>query len=150
MRLLVTMFLAVLVAGCSYEYEVTALVIDGHLAFDADPRSGIFSDDCVREISIVRDDDSEVAAEHGDDESRTGYGTVWFQIIEHVDGCANTFPIVYGEAFKGRFDSNWPPVRSKPLQRGVVYNVWTTTGSTGYGAGRFTIDAEGRIVNLAR
>jgi hypothetical protein len=41
-----------------------------------------------------------------------------------------------------------PTAVAKPLQRGVIYQISTTTGATGYGGGRFVIQSDGRVVNM--
>jgi hypothetical protein len=64
------------------------------------------------------------------------------------DDCANKFPVAYGMSFKGRHQQEWPPIKAERLRRGVVYEVGTTTGATGYGAGRFIINSDGRVENL--
>lgn len=135
-------------AGCSYYYEVSALLFDGPFAFAADPWRNPLARDCVGQFSVERDDGQPITADEADDETRTGYGTVWFQIIRHEDACANVFPIRYAEAFAGRFDARWRPARAKPLELGVNYTLLTTTGATGHGGGRFVIGADGSIKNL--
>jgi len=131
-------------SGCSYSYDVQAKVSDGRLVFDANPQWGA---DCVRRVEVRSDDGSA--------------GTVWDQSISPDDGCENKFPLAYGVPLRGEphvYDSGGvpdamagtpaPSVAAKKLRTGVIYTVSTTTGTTGYGCGRFRIGSDGRVENL--
>jgi hypothetical protein len=115
--------------GCSYTYRVVATVRDGRIVFEGDPKSSPPS--CVRtiEVSAVGERD-----------------LVWRESVDYDDACANKFPIAYGVSFKGRRQPEWPTIRAKPLRRGITYEVFTTSGATGYGGGRFSIRYDGRVV----
>jgi hypothetical protein len=93
--------------------------------------------------------DAKTQPEAGDDASRVGYGTYWFESVDYDDACANRFPLIYGASLNGRHQQDGI-VKATALRREVVYDVSTTTGATGYGSGRFTIHADGHIENLAQ
>lgn len=124
--------LATTLGGCSYEYELLGVVRDGRIVFVIDPKS-TSAPTCLRRI--------EVSAEG----ERT---SIWRDSVDYDDDCANKFPIPFGSKLKGRHQPEWPTIESKPLERGVIYEVLTTTGATGYGSGRFLINASGQVVNL--
>lgn len=116
-------------SGCSYIYGVQAKMSGGRVVFEADPQWG---KDCVRK-TVVRAGDSR------------GSAVVWDQSVSYEDECANTFPVRYGDAFKGRSERAAKP---QPLRTGVVYTVETTTGATGYGCGRFRLLDDRRVEDL--
>lgn len=131
-RLAILAPLAMLLGGCSYSYDVIAVVRDGRIVFVVDPKSSS-SPSCLRRIEVSAVDERE---------------SVWRESVDYDDDCANKFPIPYGESFKGRHQPEWPAIKASPLRRGVVYEVGTTTGATGYGGGRFIINSDGRVKNL--
>lgn len=131
--------------GCLYSYDVKANVSDRQLAFEANPQWGA---DCVRGV--------QVRSEEG------GAGTVWEQSIAYYDGCENKFPIAYGVPLRGHphvyvsggvpdavVGTPAPSIAAKKLRAGVTYTVSTTTGATGNGCGRFRIESDGQVENLA-
>jgi hypothetical protein len=131
-------------SGCSYAYDVQARVVDGRLMFDANPQWGA---DCVNEIEVRAEDKDEGA-------------TLWEQSASYA-GCEKRFPLAYDELLKGSvFEYNTSgalnerartlaiAVAPKPMRAGVVYRVLTTTGSTGYGCGRFRISPDRKVQNL--
>jgi len=135
-------------SGCSYSYDVQANLSGGHLTFDANPQWGA---DCVREVEVSWDGGAASAQTE----------VVWDQEISYADGCKNKFPIVYGARLKGQlygYDSEGaidPTIGSpaslvaaKMLQVGVIYTVHTVTGATGYGCGRFRLQADNVVQNL--
>ena len=143
LRFAAPVLLSLLLSGCSYAYDVKTKVVDGRLTFDADPQWG---SDCIRQVTI---------------EAETGE-TVWQQSISHEDGCANTFPIIYGISLQGEqliVEANnlipenvrgqaAPIVAPKPLQLNTTYLISTTTGSTGYGCGRFRLLEDRKVESL--
>ena len=121
-------------SGCSYSYDVIAMSRDGHIVFVVDPKSRQ-QPDCVRRIAVFAENERE---------------PVWRESTSYDDDCANTFPVSYGLRLKGRHqEDSIPEMKAKTLQTGIVYEVSTTTGATGYGGGRFVIHADGRIENLS-
>ena len=153
-------------SGCSYSYDILAVVIGGRLAFMVDPRSER-SPDCLNAIEVQTDEEANATPEPGDDFTRVAYGTYWYQRASYK--CKTPFPIFYGSALKGGppEDSgvveNLPAsedetgmlarpdfVKPKPLRVGVVYRISTTTGSTGYGGGAFRIRPNRTVENLPR
>jgi hypothetical protein len=134
-----------MISGCSYSYEIKTSVSGGQVVFSANPQWGA---DCVRHVFV-----GEVTSEGIEDE-----GVMWDRSISHEDACENTFPIVYGEPLKGRphvyqtAGEKAQLARSigpKPLSTGVLYEVHTTTGATGYGCGRFQIDSNGQVQSFS-
>lgn len=137
---------AFLLSGCSYAYTVLATVIDGHLAFVADPKTN--ARDCLNQIEVLADGPARAIAAPGDDAVRIGYGTFWFERTSY--NCLNKWPIRYGVPLRGG-----PPegerlekVAAKPLRIGVVYRISTTSGSMGYGSGAFVIRRDRRVENV--
>ncbi len=133
-------------SGCSFVYDLLAVARDGKLAFivsSASPRHP----SCVRTVQIIAEDGVKAKTQPYDDVARVDYGTFWFESVDHDRDCANEFPLTYGKALVGR-STKERHVAAKPLIPGVVYKIETTTGVNGYGAGRFRIEASGRIENL--
>ena len=130
-RTVALILLTMSLGGCSYGYELEAVLLNGQVAFIVDPNSRSIPS-CFRhiEVSVVG-----------------GRNSQWRDSVDYEDACANKFPITYGARLKGRPQTDWPTIYAKPLQRGVFYEVITTTGATGYGGGRFSLDESGRITN---
>jgi hypothetical protein len=118
--------------GCSYEYDLLAIVRDGQIVFIVDPKSPSVPS-CLRRIEVS---------------AKGGRSSVWRDSVDYTDAFANKFPIPFGANFNGRHQPEWPTIDAKPLQQGVVYEVTATTGATGYGIGHFSIDESGHIVNM--
>lgn len=141
-------FLAVALGSCSYAYDVKAVVVGGRLAFVVDPKSR-HDASCLNAIDVIASGGARATAVPGDDVSRVRYGTFWHERLDSA--CADEFPIFYGQAFKGERSSlgqRIEVVAAKPLKIGVVYEVTTTTGATGYGSGAFKILSDRTVVNL--
>ena len=132
-----------LLSGCTYSYDVGVTVVGGQVTFDADPQWGA---DCIRRVAVTA-----FSAE-----------IVWRESISHEDACANTFPVVYDVPLEGERLIN-PSNRSddevaggplpdpgppEPLQTDTIYQVHTTTGSTGYGCGRFRLSNNRKVETL--
>ena len=131
-----------LLSGCTYSYDVGVTVVGGQVTFDADPQRGA---DCIRRVTVT--------AFSGE--------IVWRQSISHEDACAKTFPVVYGVPLEGvrltdpsnRFrdevagGQSPDPGPREPLQTDMIYRVHTTTGSTGYGWGRFRLSKDRKVEN---
>lgn len=73
---------------------------------------------------------------------------MWLESVSHDDKCANKFPLPYGVTLKGQHQQDSELIGAKPLRRGTVYEISTTSGATGYGGGRFAVRADGSIENL--
>lgn len=146
-RAAIIMLLALALTGCSYDYRVLAVERDGQLTFIVDP-AGNRHPSCLRLVEVTADRTNSAKPDAGDDTSRVGYGTFWFESVSHEDGCANTFPLIYGVKLRGRHQTEIGVVKAKPLLRNVVYEVSTTTGATGYGSGRFVVHTDGKVENI--
>ena len=134
--------------SCSYTYDLKAMVIGGRLAFVVDPKSPRDAS-CLNEISVIASGEEKAKAAPGDDVSRVGYGTFWYERLgyDRADG----FPILYGQRFKGKrapLGQVIEVVAAKPLRVGIVYEVTTTTGAGGYGGGAFKILPDRTVLNV--
>ncbi len=139
---------ALALGSCSYVYDVKAGVIGGRLAFIVDPKSRNDAS-CFNQIDVIASGDARAKAVPGDDVSRVGHGTFWHQRLDH--DCIDEFPIFYGQSLKGKpspLGQKIETVAAKPLKIGVVYEVTTTTGATGYGGGAFKILPNRTVVNV--
>ena len=147
-RFVALLLLAATLTSCAYKYQLLAVSQGGRLAFIVSPKSD-HRPSCLRYVEVLADDGAKAKTEPepGDDKSRVGYGTYWFESVDYDDACANRFPILYGTNLSGRHQQ-YGSVKAKALRREVVYVVSTTTGATGYGGGRFVIHANGHIENL--
>lgn len=133
--------------GCSYGYDILAVARDGRLIFIVDPNSPR-EPSCFRSVEVVARDGAKAQPEAGDDLGRIGYGTFWSERVSFDDDCANTFPLTYGTTLQGQHETDGGMVKPKPLVRGTVYEISTTTGATGYGRGQFVVHVDGRIENV--
>ena len=132
----------------------------GRLAFIVDPSSSS-EPKCMNGITVSTDkgETATAKAASGDDEQLVANGVFWWKSLEA--DCENRFPIIYGQTLKGQrlvYDGKVrgaaPGERSsiveaKPLHVGVVYEVTTTSGATGYGSGWFRIMPDRRVENWA-
>ncbi len=147
LRLLLPL-LSIAVASCSYGYDVRAVVIGGRLAFVVDPKSR-HDASCINAIDVIASGGVAARAAPGDDASRVRYGTFWHERLDY--DCLDEFPVFYGQQFKGArrpLGQAIENVAAKPLKIGVVYEVTTTTGATGYGNGAFKILPDRTVVNV--
>lgn len=153
-RTLPALLACIALNGCSYLYDVVAIVEDGVVQFTA--RRGaieevFFGRRCVREVWVTAASGPVPRASPGDDEDMlTRHRTYWSESVEHTDHCANRFPVTYGAPLVGEPMRDWPigRVSPKPLLPDVEYSVSTGTGATGMGHGRFILRRDGRIENL--
>jgi hypothetical protein len=141
MRLLQLPALALTLAlsGCSYIYDIKVVAIGGRVAFIVDTRSR-HGADCITQIDVIAKDGTRAKPSPGDNIERVGYGTFWHQRFDTE--CVDEFPIIYGQALRGKPDplhEGADAVSAKPLRIGVIYEVSTTTGATGYGGGAFRV-----------
>jgi hypothetical protein len=136
--------------GCSYTYELRAVVIDGHIAFIVDPNSDR-QPDCIRSIYVETDEGVTAKPAMGDDAGLVEHGAFWWKDTA-VTECPNPFPIRYGQHLEGRpfayQNRVTAGVEAKPLVIGVIYDVTTTSSGSGYGGCRFRIRADRTIENL--
>lgn len=140
--------LAVSLSSCSHAYDLKAVVIEGRLAFVVDPASR-HDASCINQIDVIASGGVRAKPAPGDDVSRMSYGTVWHQRLDH--DCIDAFPIFYGQRLKGKPSPSKQAisiVSAKPLKIGVVYEVTTTTGATGYGGGAFKILPDHTVINV--
>jgi len=149
---------ALALGSCSYSYKLLAVVMGGRLAFIVDPSSSS-EPECMNGITVSTDkgETATARAAPGDDEQLVANGVFWWKSLEA--DCENRFPIIYGQTLKGQrlvYDGKVPgaapgemssAVEAKPLHVGVVYEVTTTSGATGYGAGWFRITPDRRVEN---
>jgi len=133
-------------SGCSYSFDVRAVMIDGRLAFVAEgPSSGQAK--CVTSVRVLPQD-YEPGREGEPTEAWAQRAYAW---SDHGDyDCDDHFPIFYGAPLKGTDESGLPDVAAKPLRVGTIYEVSAVAGATGYGAGRFTLLPDGSVENLGR
>lgn len=146
MRVLSTFALICLLAltGCSYSFDVRAVMIDGRLAFVPAPQSR--KAECISRVMV---------REEGPPAAQTF--EAWMQSDLWVDqggyDCTDRFPLFYGEALKGNDVGRSTPSREvapKALRVGTIYEVMIVSGATGYGGGRFRLLPGGRVENLGR
>ncbi|HEX6866917.1 MAG TPA: hypothetical protein VF122_06775, partial [Caulobacteraceae bacterium] len=123
--------------SCSYPYALRATVLDGRIAIIVDPSSQR-RPQCFESIQVMVDLLSPDLDARGD--------TYWRQVAA-TGSCSNLFPALYGAPMKDVLPDS-SQVAAKPLRLGVIYHVGTTSGGSGYGAGRFTITSDRRIQNL--
>lgn len=75
-------------------------------------------------------------------------GFAWWNAVGYE--CATRFPITYGVPLVGEPRSELADleVAARPLKPGTIYRVNATSGSTGYGEGRFRLTASGGVENV--
>jgi len=142
------------ISGCSYVYDVVAVVHDGVVQF-TDKRSWfeqfVFGGRCVREVWVTARSGPVPTIAAGDNaDIITRHRTYWSEAVAYEDACANRMPLTYGAALSGRPQRDNPlvPVSPKALLPDIIYDVSTTTGATGYGRGRFVVRRDGHLENL--
>lgn len=131
-------------AGCSYRYDVEAVMIDGRLAFVPNAASRGRAK-CVSHVMVMPVQETRRADGESDAEwERRIYA--WNDYAGY--DCDDRFPIFYGQPLKGEGGPDRPDVASQPLRPGVVYEVLISAAATGYGGGRFRLSADGAVENL--
>jgi hypothetical protein len=146
-RIALVLLMCAALSGCTWGYDVTAVLRNGVLHFAAS--RPVWDDGCVREIEVVARSGPNAAASPGDDELRISHGTYWYASVDDDDDCANRFPIAYGTTLQGEALLNAPYGRVSPNQLPPgEYYVFTKTGGSGNGIGRFILHANGRVENL--
>ena len=159
LRVIGIALVAVALGSCSYSYELLAVVMGGRLAFVVDSSSSK-EPECMNGITVSTDNGETATAKAapGDNEKLVANGVFWWTSLEPK--CENPFPVFYGQKLKGRrliYDEDSivaqsrgeasSLVEAKPLHVGVVYEVSTTSGATGYGAGWFRVTPDRRVEN---
>ncbi len=130
-----TLLGALVLGSCSSAYDIRAVSIDGHLAFEPLETDVWGNPDCVKWI--------EVTAIDGPLE---GDGRIVWTRGRSNGPCELDFPIAYG----GHADDD-PSATSygpKPLVRGLTYEVVALSPGSAYGGGRFRMTEEGEVENL--
>ncbi len=141
-RLAATAAAALLLAGCSYHYDVRAVSVGGRLAFVSADEDY----DCAVSIHVgvdARGSAPRAVPAPGDDRQLVvNGGAYWWTGIRRGD-CAMDFPIRYGADGPAATTL----VAAKILRADVPYAV-NTWGEGAYGSGCFRIAADRRIENL--
>ena len=126
--------------GCSYSYDVHAVMIDGRLAF-------VSADDdftCAANISITTDEAARRTPAEGDNNSLIqNAGAFWWTNAPAIDWLM-PFPVIYGTVPAGMRQH----VAPKPLQIGTIYSVSTVGPGGGIGHGCFRLEASNTVRNL--
>ena len=131
-KIVAVMLLGASLTGCSYSYDLIAEVRNGQVIINVDPAS-TQRPKCLRQIEVSAEDERTAS---------------WQESVSYDDDCANRFPLPYGRRLRGTHQLNRSQVAAQPLRRETIYEVMATTGSTGYGGGRFIIHANGKVENL--
>ena len=120
-------------SDCSYVYEIVAKgTVDAPVFALA--QSWSQRPQCLRQVE-VRD----IGAN----------AVVWHEHVDYDSDCPARFPLRYGTRLEGKpIDTDlW--VEAMPLASGVIYEVTTVSEGSGYGATRFRIDTQGKVVDLS-
>ena len=129
-------------AGCSNEYTLRAVVVEGRLAFVPGP-SWFGEPECIDRISVTADEWEPVATPSPeDDESLVLLVRDYWNASSGEGQCENRFPILYGARLEG---SQRVRVAAKPLRTGSVYAVRASHGDSSSGVGWFKILPNGRV-----
>ncbi|MBC2665238.1 hypothetical protein H7F51_06885 [Novosphingobium flavum] len=152
LRILCSIVAALSVGGCSYVYDVVAVIVDGRLAFIVDPKSQSGAD-CIRSIHVSTGESARATPVPSDDRQLVANGAFWWKDTA-VDECLNPFPVFYGAPLKGKpfvyKDGLHGGVEPKPLLTGVIYDVDMSGSGSGYGGGRFRILPNNRVENIPK
>ncbi len=77
-RFCVVVMVACALTGCSYSYDLKAIVLNGRLAFVVDPESRSKAD-CIRSINVSSDDDTSAVASKNNDRNLVDNGVFWWK-----------------------------------------------------------------------
>ena len=134
-------------SGCSYGFDVSAVLMDGQVTFVVD-RGARSRPKCVSSIQVRAEQLRGLEGETVEEWAQRAYA--WRD--EGGYECEDRFPVVYGRALKGVYDGGpiLGDVAAKPLRVGTIYEVTVHSGATGYGAGRFRLLPDGRVEYLGR
>lgn len=133
-------------SGCSYGFDVRAVMIEGRLAFVADGATRGQAK-CVSHIQVLPEDYP--AGRDGESTEAWAERAYAWNDYGGYD-CDDRFPIFYGAPLKGQDEARWRDVVAKPLRVGVTYDVSAVAGATGYGGGQFRLLPDGGVENLRR
>lgn len=121
--------------GCSYHYDLRAVIIDGRLAFTTDTHWLSGQPTCLREIEVFA--------------YTPDYDVRW-RAPGTYETCVQDFPVFYGQPVKGVRPDAPDTVKAKALKRGVIYHVNSTSSGGGSGTGLFRLTSDGQVENLER
>jgi hypothetical protein len=131
--------------GCSFRFDVQAVMIDGRLAFVPGGRSS--KPECISQV-VVRDEAAPTAESYA---AWMEAAYVWVDLGGYQ--CTDRFPLFYGEPLKGEDPDrtgDFREVSPKALRVGAIYEVMVIAGGSGSGGGRFRLLPDGRVENLGR
>ena len=138
-----------MLGGCSYSYDILAKMIDGRLTFVVSPYSFRKPASCLTRVMVAQDPQSDGQTGPNGEGEVAHEGIVWWDEVGRE--CSTRFPVTYGVGLVGSPRSPEEEARqieAKPLTPGIIYEVHITSGSTGYGVGRFRLGASGGVENL--
>lgn len=147
------LILASMLSGCSSQYDLRAISVDGEVAFVPEDEDfwGNPSPDCFYSIYVSIVDGPPATPEAGDSVGMVENGVYWHR-SNAVTSCDNPFPITYGAELQGppfREDGQ-DEVEAKPLLPGFTYEVTAASNGSEYGGGMFRLAEDGSVENLPR
>ena len=98
-KIALAIFLASLLGGCSYSYDLIAVVRNGQIIIDVDPSSS-HHPSCLRRIEVSAEGSREAA---------------WLESVSYDDDCANRFPLPYGSRLRGQHQPESGEVGLSPI-----------------------------------
>ncbi len=123
-----------MLGGCSSVYDIRAVLIDGHIAFEP-LETDIWGDpDCAKWIEVIAIDGP-----------LEGHGRIAWTRGSSNGSCDLAFPIFYGG--HANDDPSMTSSGSYPLVPGLTYEVTTLSPGSAYGSGRFRFDNDGEVTN---
>jgi hypothetical protein len=138
-----------MLGGCSYSYDILAKMIDGRLTFVVSPNSFRKPASCLTMVMVAQDPQSD-GQTGPNGEGEVGHeGIVWWDEVGRE--CSTRFPVTYGVRLAGSprsLEAAARQIDAKPLRPGIIYEVHITSGSTGYGVGRFRLVPNGGVENI--
>ena len=147
------LILAFMLIGCSFQYDLRAISVDGEVAFVPENEDfwGNPSPDCFYSISVSIIDGPPATPAAGDSVGMVGNGVYWYRSFA-VTSCDNPFPITYGSELQGPpfREDDQDEVEAKPLLPGFTYEVTAASNGSEYGGGMFRLAEDGLVENLPR
>ena len=151
-RIISALILATILSGCSSQYDLRAINVDGEVAFVPEDKDiwGNPSPDCFYSISVSIIDGPPATPASGDSVGMVGNGVYWHRSFA-VTSCDNSFPITYGEELQGPpfHEDGQDEVGAKPLLPGFTYEVTAASNGSEYGGGTFRLAEDGTVESLA-